>query len=782
MTITSTRTLVEPPPVAEGTRAARLLGLAALAVLALSAAFALYRLVPPPAVAADAPPDVFSSGRAMRHLRVIARAPHPVGSPEHDAVGAYLLKELAALGLEPEVQETTAVRRRPPLPFHAATVRNIVARARGTEGGRAVLLVSHYDSVIKAPGAGDDGAAVAAMLETARALKAAPPLRNDVIFLFTDAEEPGLLGAKAFVDEHPLAKEVGLVLNFDARGSSGPVVMYETGDGNGRVIREFAAAPHPLANSLSYDFYRLLPNDTDMTVFKQAGMNGLNFAFIDGYSNYHTPLDGVEALDERTLQHEGLYALSLTRHFGGISLRDLRENNATYFDVLGLFLIRYPATWNVPLAAFVTLLFFAVIALGIRKGSLRPLQIILGWLAFLLTAVTVFGVVTLAWMLIRATHSGYRVLPATYTYNSKLYLLGFAAVTVAITAAAYALWLRRVDALNLFAGALLWWLLLLWLSVAFLPGGSYLMTWPLFFYLLGLGGSILFRGGAPRSSSYRAVLPLFFIPSFVLVLPLAYLMFVGLGLPFLGLVMLALTLILGPLTTQLYRRARYPRWLWPAGALLLGLGFILAGSLTSGFDQSRPRPNVVFYGLNADTGKAFWISTDRQPDEWTRQFFSGDVIARQVTEFLPSAQTPFLTAKAEPLQLAPPRLAVTSDRAHDNIRETSIRITSARQSPLLLISVAPSVGVLEVSVNGKRVERDTQAGEAADGFELRYYGVPPAGIELTLKTEPARRIELRAVDQSYGLPDLPFTARPKDMMAGLFFYSDTTLVSKNFTF
>src|SRR5205085_1352407 len=286
------------------------------------------------------------------------------------------------------------------------------------------------------------------------------------IFLFTDGEEAGLLGAKAFVDEHPWAKEVGLVLNFDARGTSGPVVMYETSSGNGWLIAEFArSSTHPVANSLSYDIYRLLPNDTDMTVFRQAGMAGLNFAFLDDYLNYHTPLDKFESVDERSLQHVGLYALASTRHFGNLSLQNVKGDDATYFDVLGLTLVNYPQTWNVPLAVFTAGLFLAVTALGIKKGQLSVSKMLLGAAALLLAALLAYLLVTLAWSLIRALHSGYRLLPAAHTYNSNLYLVGFTAVTLGITALIYGWFARRVNFQNLALGASLWWLVLALLCV-----------------------------------------------------------------------------------------------------------------------------------------------------------------------------------------------------------------------------------------------------------------------------------------------------------------------------
>ena len=104
---------------------------------------------------------------------------------------------------------------------------NVLARIKGTNNSRAVLLVAHYDSVATSFGANDDGAGVVTLLETARALKSVDPLKNDVIFLFSDGEEVGLLGAKAFTS-HPWARDIVVFMNFESRGNTGPVVMFET--------------------------------------------------------------------------------------------------------------------------------------------------------------------------------------------------------------------------------------------------------------------------------------------------------------------------------------------------------------------------------------------------------------------------------------------------------------------------------------------------------------------------------------------------------------------------
>src|SRR6185369_13067723 len=294
-------------PVLRRIDSAYVLSAAGIMLVIITAVLVVYQMNPPlPAV--SAPLTEFSGERALKHLTAIAQRPRPSGSSEHTAVANYIQNELTVLGLSPEIQQTQAVT-------------NILGRLKGTSDEKAVLLAAHYDTVPKSPGAADNGSAVAAILETLRALKSRQPLRNDVIALFSDGEEAGLLGAKAFVYQHPWAKDVGVVLNFDARGTSGPVIMFETSDKNGWLIKEFAkAAPHPAANSLAPALYALMPNDTDLTVFKVAGFAGLNFAYIIGLNHYHTPLDNLTNIDHRSLQHQGSTALALTRHFGNLNL------------------------------------------------------------------------------------------------------------------------------------------------------------------------------------------------------------------------------------------------------------------------------------------------------------------------------------------------------------------------------------------------------------------------------------------------------------------------------
>ena len=267
---------------------------AIVVVLVIAAAvFAgMSSLTQPAVVPASAPATEFSAERAMEHIRAIAQEPHPVGSPENAQVRDYIVAQLEEMGLSPEVQQTTALVPRGST-VTASTVHNVIARIPGTNSSGAILLDGHYDSMPMTPGASDCGSCVATLLEVARALQAGPPLQNDVILLFTDNEELGpLAGAAAFVEQHPWASDVGLVLNVEAIGSTGPSIMFETGPNSGWLVREWGrTASHPVAQSWFYEVYRLTPLNSDMTRFTDVGIGGLNFVYLAEGTVYHTVLD-----------------------------------------------------------------------------------------------------------------------------------------------------------------------------------------------------------------------------------------------------------------------------------------------------------------------------------------------------------------------------------------------------------------------------------------------------------------------------------------------------------
>lgn len=780
-----TRTQDAPATPKTASRSPAVMGLLMFALLVLIALVSLRQLKPPDAVDSGAPATEFSSARAMTHLRAIAQKPRPPGSAEHARVRDYLVNALSEKDLRTEVQKTEVVVARG-YSVRAATVENIVGRMAGAAaGGRATLLMAHYDSVASGVGAADDGSGVAALLETVRALKAGGPLRGDTMVLLTDAEEPGMLGARAFLDEHPWAKEVGLVLNFEARGNRGPVMMFETGGpGDTALIKEFArSAPYPFATSLSDEVYRRLPNDTDFSPFKRAGYVGLNFAFIEGLTHYHTALDSPDNVDERSIQHHGSYALALARHFGNGGPPQPSGGRSVYFNALGSSMIHYPHALVIPLAAAATLLLFGVYALGLKRRQLTLKGTAFGFFATLLTAALSALLGNALWWGVRSLHSG--PLPGGINYKTHYYIAAFVLTAVALAAALHILLRRWTSVTNLAAGALLCWLLLMWATSLLMPGASYLFTWPLVFGLFGLAYVFAERGLNPSSPMQFAVLLLCAVPVIFLLAPTLYLLYVAFSMNLVSVILALAALTLGPLVPHLGVATASRRWLVPALSAAAGLGLMLTASLTAGFDREHPKFDSAFYALSGDTGRALWVSPDREPDAWTSQFFTGRTEVGTLEQFVPS-RSPYMKQPAPAAPLPAPGVAVVQDATSGDIRSTRLRVTSARQAPYVVVYFGAEVEVVRAWVGGREVDMKALPPSGAQSpWSVQYWGLPAEGFELSLETRAGRPLSLTVVDRTEGLPQLDgftYRPRPEDTIPAPSPYSDTTVVNKTFTF
>ncbi|WP_174530065.1 M28 family peptidase, partial [Micromonospora maritima] len=453
---------------------------ALVALLAVGAGVLLDLSTPAPRPA-SAPADEFSAARAFRNVEVIAARPHVAGSEANDRVREHLVGTLRGLGLETEVQDAVAPEAGQ-LSGAAggatlARVRNVVARLPGTDPTGRVFLVSHYDSVQTGPGGNDDAAGTATILEVARALTAGPRPRNDVVFVLTDAEEACLCGAAGFAADHPLAADGGVVLNLEARGSTGPVIMFETSRNNAKLVDVFGrAAPHPVGTSFAVEIYRALPNDTDFTAFLDQRFVGLNSAYIDGGAIYHTPLDVPARMDRGSLQMHGDNALGLAREFGRTDLGDLRAgHDDTYFPVPGG-LVRYPGWLTLPLAVAALL---AVGALGwlLRRRGRATAGTLAAGVGLTLVPLVVAPVgAWLLWTAITTVRPGYAEL--LDPYRPVWYRLAVVALAAAVLLCWYALSRRRVGPAALAFGGLTWLALFGVLLAVLVPGGAYLTTLP----------------------------------------------------------------------------------------------------------------------------------------------------------------------------------------------------------------------------------------------------------------------------------------------------------------
>ncbi len=360
----------------------RLFWLAGSLVLAL--VIGVLTLQGPRPLDADAPATDFSTARAMVDIRAIAQRPHPVGSPEHARVQAYLIQRMTALGLQTSTQtgplSPGAIRRleraggNPAAADYSAT--NLIGVLPGRNPGLpAVALMAHYDTVQHSPGAADDTTGVAAILETVRAIRARGPAERTLVVLLTDAEELDLDGARVFWGGHPLRDRIGAVVNLEARGGGGRAMMFETGRGNAETIALFGqagvrATGGVTSNSLAVFVYETMPNGTDFTIPKARGVQGLNFAFIGRPEQYHAPVSTPDMLDQGSVQHIGSQALESADALLRAPALPAATTNAVYADVFGRFVIHYPPVVGWGLWALGALLLGVAAALARKRASL----------------------------------------------------------------------------------------------------------------------------------------------------------------------------------------------------------------------------------------------------------------------------------------------------------------------------------------------------------------------------------------------------------------------------
>lgn len=690
------------------------------------------RSMPSP-LAASAPDSVFSSARAMAHLTQIARRAHPPGSPEHQRVRDYLMDELRGLGLEPTLQTATSMITLG-VWTRGATVRNIVARIPGSERGGVVLVTAHYDGRGIAKAAGDDGSGVVSILEALRAVRTGPALRNDVIVLFTDAEELGLLGARAFAEEHPWMADVDVVISIEMRGGGGPSIMFETGNESGWVVRQFQESdPYPVANSLAEEIYRRMPNDTDFTPFKEAGKQGLNFAGVGRAHVYHQAYDSPENLSEATLQHHGEHALAALRHFGNANLVSLDAPDPVYFSLPLLGLVVYPSWWAWVLGGVGVLGWIGCLALVRRSGG-RWSGVAVGLVAALAAgAGTWFAARFLyAWRV--SAHPEAGTLHGSSFHSEGWYVLAIVALAVLVTTLVFALLRRWYTAAELALGAIIVPVVAATVATVAAPLGAMNLQWPVFGGLIGIaavaGVGLDRRPGLGRwlILLLSAIPVMAFLPALIQLLWLS--MNVSLA-PVLGAMGVGTVLLLLPLFEIV--RAEPNRWWLFATAALAGGAFLGMGAWRSSPAPDRPAPSTLVYLVDHDRGAAWW-GTDptRDDDDPGRLWASSQAgtFADEATWGPEPATTTYATAPAELAEAAVPDARVVSDStAFGRLR---VAFTSSVGAELLRLGI-PEGAPRVLAVNGKDLERGEESPRLID-----HWGAPEGAVTLDFELSTVR--------------------------------------------
>ncbi|MCI3179508.1 peptidase M20 [Caulobacter sp. CCUG 60055] len=770
---------------------------------------------------ADAPPSAFSAARAMVDVRAVAASPHPTGSAEIARARDHILSRLRAMGIPAETQSAEGIQasaKHKPGFVVAGSVTNVVGVLPGADrAAPAVLVMSHYDSLPNTPGAGDDAAGVAASLEIARILEADPDRKRDVIFLFTDGEEPGLLGVQAFLAGHPAARRLGVVINMEVRGDAGRTAMFETSRDSGALVRLFQArSPRPNANSLMAALYRVMPNDTDLTTVLEQGMAGLNFAFAGDQLAYHTSLSTPDHLDPGSLQDMGDQVLPVVQALARADALPAKAPDLTYSDLMGRLLVAYPGWvgWLLTAAAAgltcvavflmrrdrrlawgdlargfgAPALILLATALGLHLcgrflGGESPerVYVLVARYPLLLAGAAAVAAAIVAGVLglMAAGARRWPLAVAVVLAGAACSLVGFdvagAVVGLATAGLAVACLGRPTSAAGLWAGGLVFALVVGVVLQALVPAAAFLAHWPL---LLAAGAAVIVLAFRlePASPRGAAVLAAAGVAGIAQIGCWAggFFLFMGPVVPeILALFAPLAALVLGP---ALYAAcARQAGRRGALGLLVLGAGLLALTGLQDWPGASPRRLTQLFYMVDADARAYRRASATRSLDPWSRSAL-GEHPFKAKMPLVASGQ--IWLGPSAPVAVSGPEIVGAATPA-GQASKVVLRVRPGPGGGQLKILIQPTKALRNLVLNGRPLNTLSEVAEYSLNRVAVVYSAPPAdGVTIGFDAPPHGEVQVTALDFRDGPPaaDKPLPPRPASFLTwGL---SDATVVQR----
>ncbi|MFB3854623.1 MAG: M28 family peptidase [Vicinamibacterales bacterium] len=714
----------------------------------------------------------FSTEDAAAHVEMLAGVVGSrwVGTEANQRARSYIVEQLGRSGFEVRIQEADASR-----PEHGVTAR--VANIIGTKPGRkpaAIALVSHYDSVPESPGAADAALGVAVALEAGRVLAAVPDRAHTLVVALTDAEEVGLMGAAALVTD-PVFQAVRAYLNFEAVGTTGPPMLFETGPGNSWIVEAWArSVPHPAGTSFAREIYKALPNDTDFSILKRTGAVGLNFAPTGNSHAYHTKNDRPAALSRRTLEEMGRNAVAAAEALDRLDLERRSTEESVYFAVEGAAAFAFsPAVAESLLALAAALGIVAWVrllaSLWRADGALSTLMAVLEELASL--AAFVGAMLAAAWA-VRATSAFYHPWYARpWLFFALLVaagLLGSRIVTHLSTALLPVRFTGTPHPAGRWAVAFPAWILIAGAAWFYAPGASYLATVPL------LVASIAALGVPPRSGTAVRIASVIALAAAgaVCIRPAA--MLLGFAVPAFGRIpvvtpfyvypalLAAAALFVGPPLAAIAvrgsdvagtgRRRLWPRTVTLASVLGASWALLLLGDA---YTSARPELREANYYHDVATRRAFWEVGGREPGTGVRDISGAPAGWVRVSDALlasaPVGRTtggPFVH-RAPAAPLATPPANVQATLRQQGTEDAVLEVTVYPREPGLAVTLHLPRGVNPIDSNLAGADRGS-------GWRATYVAPPPEGVRFTLRV-PSASVPLisaaRVVVRTSGLPD-----------------------------
>ncbi|TDR18446.1 M20/M25/M40 family metallo-hydrolase [Marinicella litoralis] len=735
----------------------------------------------------NTPDDLYYDGvffeNVVKHIDKITKGPRAVGDYYHDDVKRYLVRQLQVMGMDVSTQKTTYFN---PKNKRAAPIRNIIATHSRTssEERQTLLLLAHYDAAkFSGTGAGDDASGVAVILEVVNALlKNKKDLENDIVVLFTDAEEIGLLGARAFINEQLQNHNIGLIINLEARGTSGPSMMWpETDGGNRAMVEGFANAdvPLPVTTSLHYEIYKMLPNDTDLTPFNQmAKINGFNFAFIDDHFNYHTRRDNLKNLSLNTLAHQTFQIHSMVKHFSNADLSQIKSNESmVYFTLPQIGLIYYPiwVTWL--LMALIGVTFMLLLAKIIRHKKLSVLSIIKGVMPIIIAAFLSFG---WCWLLLKALYylqPEFKDILQGFPYSGHQIMAALLISSGFITMTVFSKFKSTRELSSSIMNICLWLLILLPM-VYFMPGSGFLV-WPVLLSVLLLS----IQHHQPKLADDFAAI--FAVCGFLLLGTLIVNLPIALGIKAIPMTAVFLTLILGLFTPMIghYGKTRYVILL--VSLPLLYLTWHLTQQPT--VSAENPHPTSLSYLYDQDNKIGYYFNYDVVNSGWNNNLFDRPSAPQDLNEFSMLYKKPVrnLTVLNNAIPIDDIKITARNLLSSNERLKIEVNITVNSESEILEIFTNNNISVHHFSIEGRHTALSEPMQLKSGDRLLQYYFDGKKQIKLILEISADQELEWQVQSHSLDLlsrEDFKIQIRPKHQIQKPFIKSDNIISVQSFTF
>ena len=728
----------------------------------------------------------FSIKHANKHVKKISEKPHSIGTKAHSEVRNYIVQQLQQMGLQVQTQKGYTLNSE-----GVFTVpENIITKIPGSNPSlkNDLMVMTHYDSAVHSSfGASDAASGVAIILETIRVFLAEEiQHQNNIVICFTDAEEIGLNGANLFVEEHPWAENIGLVLNFEARGSGGPSnTILETNSGNSELIKAFSKAnpEYPVATSLMYSVYKKLPNDTDATILReQKDIPSFFFAFIDDHYDYHTANDTFKNLDQNSLAHQASYLTALMPYFANTDLTQLKsEKDSVYFNFPGLGMLYYSYSFIIPLLVLAWSLFIVISIYGIRIKTFSAFSLVKNIVWYLIILIVCCLVTYFGYQFVYHQYPEYVDNLNGFTSNGHYYILAFVAISLAIAFLFYRAIYKGKDLERTVPAPLFIWLLINTIVAIAFKGAAYFI-WPLLFGLFNY--YLILRKKSPN----LWILLFFSIPAVFLFAPLIQFFPVGLGLKMLVISSLFSILLLG-LLMPIFIHYEKIHWLGVLCLVVASVSLLMAHNRAE-FSNENQKPNSLLYLLDADKQKAWWVTYDENLDEFNSGFFTGDHQVREKAIFDSKYNNGFAKqSKAEVKPIAESVVLVQKDSTFKQQERDkfSVKIAPQRKINRMEIFADQQINFYNLTVNGKKApskEKKLFYQNRKSEKLLTYYAVDQDTLRLDFELKKGENFNLKIYEASNDLLENPqFNIEPRtvNMMPKPFILNDAIITKQTIT-